>query len=853
MRIGKKGFTLVEIIVSLAIMTIVAGAIGAFVIAGNNSYMRGNNELTLQEEAQLTANQIIDQIIDVKKDITFQDNLLVDPIAIDGTQAKDDAGNLVSDVPGSQVLLRNGEGDNNYLIRWQGGSGYASANQVFLYESKDVNTVDSNGDMVWAVIDPDDSDTATASLLAEYVTSFSVDTSLVAEKRTVILNMNFAYQDKTYTIHETIKLRNDLYGKNKEFSWVTGLEINPKNPTSERGDVVSFSYRLIGDKTAAEEESSKTNPVTWSVVYESDGSVCKSSIDPNTGKLTIAEDEIIGNNVLRVTCELKSNTAYKDSTTVSVTLPAVKSLTISPKTVEVKRGEQATFTYDMTGTEIAVKAGVTWSVERLDHSAKADGTDINPTGVGEISNAGNGLKKQSGTAILSVGDAEKTGTQILQVICESAVDSSVKDTAIVAVYSIQGQYTVQLIPEVLTTYEFTESGEERIGYKINIECLPSYADYEHGYPKITWEIVDNPNGYELVDYEKDPSNFYKKTLKCGTNINTTVTIRARVQLDAENWFYPTLDIPIPNLEKAVSKDAPYIDSDQFVLPRNGRVKCHLIGYSGDMSKVTWQIANDGELGLIDTIHGGNMTREQEQAKLDEYPGREELLNATRKLRTVGFSANGTKDSFGTLPETYDDTIAPTSICGLPEIREYQPTGRNVYPTTTGEYAYIWAKWYLDWTKEYRLKLQAVDENGAVIAETDILIPKVDIFFPEGLRSITFNRADYLNGSNGGVYNHMISVKVYGFQYGNDGLCDTDPRLALSPQLYDVNGKVITTEGTSVSRNWKSDDEKKEINDALSLYISTNEMNHIMYLKFGDSRNVYLNRVLTIYWNRADGK
>ena len=71
MGIGKKGFTLVEIIVSLAIMTIVAGAVGAFVIAGNNSYMRGNKELTLQEEAKLTANQMIDLIIDVEKGISF--------------------------------------------------------------------------------------------------------------------------------------------------------------------------------------------------------------------------------------------------------------------------------------------------------------------------------------------------------------------------------------------------------------------------------------------------------------------------------------------------------------------------------------------------------------------------------------------------------------------------------------------------------------------------------------------------------------------------------------------------------------------------------------------------------------
>ena len=59
MRIGKKGFTLVEVIVSLAIMTIVAGSVGAFIVAGNNSYLRGNKELTLQEEAQLAANQVV--------------------------------------------------------------------------------------------------------------------------------------------------------------------------------------------------------------------------------------------------------------------------------------------------------------------------------------------------------------------------------------------------------------------------------------------------------------------------------------------------------------------------------------------------------------------------------------------------------------------------------------------------------------------------------------------------------------------------------------------------------------------------------------------------------------------------
>ena len=107
MGIGKKGFTLVEIIVSLAIMTIVAGAVGAFVIAGNNSYMRGNKELTLQEEAQLTANQMIDLIIDVEKGISFSNLTDQEAVDVDGNVAKDVNGMEVTNASVSELRLIN--------------------------------------------------------------------------------------------------------------------------------------------------------------------------------------------------------------------------------------------------------------------------------------------------------------------------------------------------------------------------------------------------------------------------------------------------------------------------------------------------------------------------------------------------------------------------------------------------------------------------------------------------------------------------------------------------------------------------------------------------------------------------
>ena len=118
-KMENKGFTLVEIIVCLAIMTIVAGSVGAFIVAGNNSYLRGNKELTLQEEAQLAANQMIDLIIDVEKGISFSN--LTDQKAVDvnGNVAKDVNGMEVTNASVSELRLINN--DNSYMIRWQGG------------------------------------------------------------------------------------------------------------------------------------------------------------------------------------------------------------------------------------------------------------------------------------------------------------------------------------------------------------------------------------------------------------------------------------------------------------------------------------------------------------------------------------------------------------------------------------------------------------------------------------------------------------------------------------------------------------------------------------------------------------
>ena len=835
MGIGKKGFTLVEIIVSLAIMTIVAGAVGAFVIAGNNSYMRGNKELTLQEEAQLTANQMIDLIIDVEKGISFSN--LTDQKAVDvnGNVAKDVNGLEVTNASVSELRLINN--DNSYMIRWQGGAGadYADANQVYLYEV--TNSKDGEGKLVVG-----DFDSAKPALMAEHVSSFSVDLSEL-DKRKVVLNMTFTYQDKSYDISETIKLRNDLSSEpSSTYSWISGIRIIPEHADLKQGQAFVFDYEITGDKEAI------AQGVTWNVTYQ-DGSACKSTINVN-GKLSVADDENFGDNILKVTCTSVADPTMAATATVTIKAQQIDSLVISPKNGEVKPGGTLAFSCTMTGKQAAIDQGVKWVVTRKDGSALASGTGIASTG------AVADLK-----ALLTAGFAEKQGAGVLRVTCTSVADPSMSDTAYVTVAKIEGKYTVELIAERLTTYEYDDNS--KIGYCAVIECLTSWADYAHGYPIIEWVIDGDSSGYQFA--ETEDKNPYQIVLECGTHLNETVTVGAWIKLDEDNIVYRTIDIHIPNLLATEKKNNPYIQSDQFVLFRNGRVECELVNYNGDMSQVKWRIANDRENGLAPEYFA-----EKDEAEKHAWD-----INEQSK-RLVGFSkyyydANGELNfdfSYGNSESQYDWTNST----------------RRVSASATGQKVFVWAKHNIDMNTEYHLELQAyidvpegtagnnivLNEEGKpikIIAETELLIPKCNIYFPNGNRYLVINQGEDIdvnlikdkkqhwgNEENPGLYSCPIIINMYGF--ANTNTDDKKSQLALDGVgLTKFDAKIEADEpkdpGTDVSESTISTE-----GGELQITIKPNESSKILYVTFRDPRSEHqleIKRALVIYWNRKDNK
>ncbi len=62
--IGTAGLSLVELIISMAILAVVGVAIGGAMYVSSNSYTRGSSEINVQEEAQIASNLICDWIVD---------------------------------------------------------------------------------------------------------------------------------------------------------------------------------------------------------------------------------------------------------------------------------------------------------------------------------------------------------------------------------------------------------------------------------------------------------------------------------------------------------------------------------------------------------------------------------------------------------------------------------------------------------------------------------------------------------------------------------------------------------------------------------------------------------------------
>jgi len=73
---NNKGFTLVELMISITIFAIVVAAAFGFMVAGSRSYSSVMNRLNLNFESQLAMNQVSDYIIDCNACLYYRNDML---------------------------------------------------------------------------------------------------------------------------------------------------------------------------------------------------------------------------------------------------------------------------------------------------------------------------------------------------------------------------------------------------------------------------------------------------------------------------------------------------------------------------------------------------------------------------------------------------------------------------------------------------------------------------------------------------------------------------------------------------------------------------------------------------------
>ena len=233
LRGKNRGFTVVELIVTIAIMAIVGGAITSFLVVSQRQYNTGVAETSVQYDAQLVGNQIYDLLIDAQKGVSYG---YVSELA-DGTT---ESGLIIDnstlgDYHSLELYVYNK--DKYYRMRWD-----KEEKKVYFAEALPSTSIVESSE----------------ALLAEFVTDFSVDLSQLVAKKTISYSITFLKEEsgREYTTSRSVKLRNDiLMNASEDEIYVpeapsveaTGIDVYPESVSIWPGESEKLAARVTSN------------------------------------------------------------------------------------------------------------------------------------------------------------------------------------------------------------------------------------------------------------------------------------------------------------------------------------------------------------------------------------------------------------------------------------------------------------------------------------------------------------------------------------------------------------------------------------------------------------------------------
>ena len=269
----NSGFTLVELVIVMAIMGILGLAVAGFIGTSTKQYKYASKDVDLQYEAQLTMNQIGDLIIDAQKGVKYEPATVAAPVEV--ASADPEAGYVATasaeegqaeeasseeTSSDSKLIIYNKDCTYNIIYR-------PSEHKIYLRK----DTLDPTTGAVKA------DGQGKESLMAENVTGFTPDLSEAESKNSVGIVVDFKAGDKKYTSKQNFTMRNKVpTGADVEYVAPTepeGIRIYYKGKDVTNGTVyyemindqnknrLKFTDKILGGKYDA-------TKATWSVSAE---------------------------------------------------------------------------------------------------------------------------------------------------------------------------------------------------------------------------------------------------------------------------------------------------------------------------------------------------------------------------------------------------------------------------------------------------------------------------------------------------------------------------------------------------------------------------------------------------------
>ena len=323
-RIQKQnsGFSLVELIIAIAILVIVTGAVCSFIVITSRNYANGNNDINVQQEAQLALNQMSDVIIDATRSINY--------VGYDESNqpVKAMKDSEFTFTPEKKALLV-----YNVEVPGTGGAASELHNYMFYWQKSDENLYFSVADASGKFPMPGES-SDDCVLLAENVTDFQVDLSQVEEKRVVKLKLSFKTGNRKFEMVNNITVRNKVVINNEDIAPLdkrVRVSVSVKEPTVvlEPGETYHFSTPKVTGTNLL------NKAVTWSV----EGTVGEgtSMTDTANGILKIGEKETHQSFQVKVTTNAKNDDSNSPAeATITVYVKRITKVTLYKKSDDVE-------------------------------------------------------------------------------------------------------------------------------------------------------------------------------------------------------------------------------------------------------------------------------------------------------------------------------------------------------------------------------------------------------------------------------------------------------------------------------------------------------------------------------------